>query len=70
MTTGIKDPRVGYWEPAKFLAKLKKYKTDQNPLLLKTQMSAGHFGKMSRFEVYKEYAEEYAFVLHQSGRYN
>ena len=63
MTTGIKDPRVGYWEPAKFLAKLKKLKTDQNPLLLKTNLSAGHFGKSSRFEVYKEYAEEYAFIL-------
>ena len=63
MTTGIKDPRVGYWEPAKFLAKLKKLKTNKNPLLLKTNMSAGHFGKSSRFEAYKEYAEEYVFIL-------
>ena len=64
MTTGIKDPRVGYWEPAKFLAKIKSMKLDQNPLLMKTNMAAGHFGKSSRFEMYKEYAEEYAFILH------
>lgn len=64
MTTGIKDPRVGYWEPAKFLAKIKSMKLDKNPLLMKTNMAAGHFGKSSRFEMYREYAQEYAFILH------
>lgn len=67
MTAGIRDPRVGYWEPAKYLAKLKELKIDNNPCHLKTNMVAGHFGKTSRYEAYKEYAEQYGFVLKTFG---
>lgn len=63
MTAGLKDPRVAYWEPAKFYSKLKQLKTDTNLLLFKTNMGAGHFGKSARYEHLKEIAEEYAFVL-------
>lgn len=63
MTAGLTDPRVGYWEPAKFWLKLQKMRTNENLLLLKTQMSAGHFGHSSRFEMYREKAEELAFMM-------
>jgi len=67
MTAGLNDPRVSYWEPAKFVARLRATKTDSNELLLKTQMSAGHFGASGRYEVLKEVAFDYAFVLTRLG---
>ncbi len=63
VTAGLNDPRVTYWEPAKWVARLRENKTDANPLLLKTNMSAGHGGKSGRFEALRETAEEYAFIL-------
>ncbi|ODP38200.1 S9 family peptidase [Sphingomonas turrisvirgatae] len=64
---GLNDPRVTYWEPAKWAAKLRATKTDDNLLLLKTNMGAGHGGKSGRWESLKETAEENAFVLWQLG---
>ena len=64
---GLNDPRVTYWEPAKWAAKLRHVKTDDNLLLLKTNMGAGHGGKSGRFESLREAAEEHAFVLWQLG---
>ncbi|WP_298525778.1 S9 family peptidase [uncultured Christiangramia sp.] len=63
VTTGLHDSQVQYWEPAKWIAKLREYKTDQNVLLLHTNMDAGHGGASGRFEALKEVAEEYAFLL-------
>ena len=62
---GLNDPRVTYWEPAKWAAKLRATKSDDNILLLKTNMGAGHGGKSGRFESLREAAEEHAFVLWQ-----
>ncbi len=67
VTAGLNDPRVTYWEPAKWVAKLRELKTDSNELLLKTNMGAGHGGKSGRFESLKEVAEEFAFILWQLG---
>ncbi|MBC2651379.1 S9 family peptidase [Novosphingobium flavum] len=67
VTAGLNDPRVTYWEPAKWVAKLRELKTDRNELLLKTNMGAGHGGKSGRFESLRETAEEFAFVLWQLG---
>jgi len=64
---GLNDPRVTYWEPAKWAAKLRATKTDDNILLLKTNMGAGHGGKSGRWESLHEAAEENAFVLWQLG---
>jgi oligopeptidase B len=63
VTTGLFDSQVQYWEPAKWVAKLRDMKTDKNPLLLYTNMSAGHGGASGRFERYKETALEYTFML-------
>lgn len=63
VTAGLNDPRVQYWEPAKWTAKLRDMKTNENTLLLKTNMGAGHGGASGRYEALKEYAFEYAFVL-------
>ncbi len=67
VTAGLNDPRVTYWEPAKWVAKLRATKTDENELLLKTNMGAGHGGKSGRFTALYETAEEFAFVLWQLG---
>ena len=67
VTAGLNDPRVTYWEPAKWVAKLRELKTDGNELLLKTNMGAGHGGKSGRFESLRETAEEFAFILWQLG---
>ncbi len=63
VTAGLNDPRVTYWEPAKYVAKLRTLKRDDNVLLLKTNMGAGHGGKTGRFDALEELAEEYAFFL-------
>jgi oligopeptidase B len=67
VTAGLNDPRVTYWEPAKWVAKLRATKTDQNMLILKTNMGAGHGGKSGRFESLREDAEEAVFFLWQLG---
>jgi len=67
VTAGLNDPRVTYWEPAKWVARLRALKTDGNELLLKTNMGAGHGGKSGRFESLRETAEEFAFILWQLG---
>ncbi|MFN6935598.1 MAG: S9 family peptidase [Tsuneonella sp.] len=67
VTAGLNDPRVTYWEPAKWVARLREMKTDDNVLLLKTNMGAGHGGKSGRFESLQETAEEYGFILWQMG---
>jgi oligopeptidase B len=67
ITGGLNDPRVTYWEPAKWAARLREKKTDENMLLLKTNMGAGHGGKSGRFESLRETAEEFAFFLWQMG---
>ena len=63
--TGLHDSQVQYWEPAKWVAKLREFKTDPNILLLKTNMEAGHGGASGRFRRIKETALEYAFLLDQ-----
>ncbi len=63
VTGGLNDPRVSYWEPAKWVAKLRALKTDHNVLLLKTNMGSGHFGPSGRYEGIKETAFDYAFLL-------
>jgi len=67
ITGGLNDPRVTYWEPAKWAARLRATKTDDNLLLLKINMGAGHGGKSGRFELLREDAEAFAFVLTQMG---
>lgn len=67
VTAGLNDPRVTYWEPAKWVAKLRELRTNDTELLLKTNMGAGHGGKSGRFESLKETAEEFAFILWQMG---
>ena len=68
VTAGLNDPRVTYWEPAKWTAKLRATKTDENLLLLKTNMSAGHGGKSGRYRRLHETAEEYTFLLMAFGK--
>ncbi|MBM5812433.1 MAG: S9 family peptidase [Gammaproteobacteria bacterium] len=67
VTTGLWDSQVQYYEPAKWVARLRACRTDANPLLLRTTMEAGHGGKSGRFQRYREIAEEYAFLLDQAG---
>ncbi|WP_338467105.1 S9 family peptidase [Novosphingobium sp. ZN18A2] len=67
VTAGLNDPRVTYWEPAKWVARLREMRTNDAELLLKTNMGAGHGGKSGRFESLKETAEEFAFILWQLG---
>jgi oligopeptidase B len=63
VTAGLNDPRVTYWEPAKFVAKLRHLRTNDAPLVFRTNMGAGHAGKSGRFESLRETAEEYAFFI-------
>jgi len=67
VTTGLNDPRVAYWEPAKWVARLRAMKTDHNLLLLKTEMGAGHAGPSGRYAHYRETAFFYAFLLFSLG---
>ena len=63
VTAGVSDPRVTYWEPAKWVARLRSVKTDNNVLLLKTNMTSGHFGKTGRFAGLEDSARSTAFAL-------
>ena len=63
VTGGLHDPRVTYWEPAKWVAKLREMKTDDRMLLFKTNMDTGHSGSSGRYQAFKELAMEYAFLL-------
>ena len=65
--TSLNDSQVMYWEPAKYVAKLRAMKTDSNPLLLKTNMGAGHGGASGRYDALREVAFDYAFILSQFG---
>jgi len=67
VTAGLNDPRVGYWEPAKWVARLRATRTDHNPLLLRTNMGAGHGGASGRYDALRENAIRYAFILDQLG---
>lgn len=67
VTTGLNDPRVAFWEPAKWVAKLRATKTDDNLLLLKTNMGAGHGGSSGRYDALREVAFRYAFILRGLG---
>lgn len=67
VTTGLHDSQVQYFEPMKWVAKLREYKTDDNLLLFKTDMEAGHGGASGRFKRFESTALEYAFVLHLAG---
>jgi oligopeptidase B len=68
ITTGLHDSQVQYWEPAKWVAKLREMKTDNNPLIMHTNMEAGHGGASGRFRRLKETAMMYAFVLDLAGK--
>ncbi|HMP13684.1 MAG TPA: S9 family peptidase [Saprospiraceae bacterium] len=68
ITTGLHDSQVQYWEPAKWVAKLREMKTDKNPLLMHTNMEAGHGGASGRFRALKETAMQYAFLLDLAGK--
>ena len=68
VTAGLNDPRVSYWEPAKWVAKLRALKKDSNVLLLKTDLGSGHFGPSGRYEGIKETAFDYAFLLQALSR--
>ena len=68
VSTGLHDSQVQYFEPAKWVAKLRATKTDKNPLLLKTNMDAGHGGASGRFKAFKETATEYTFLLDLAGK--
>ena len=67
-TAGLNDPRVSYWEPTKWVAKLRSLKTDENLLLLRTNMGAGHGGASGRYDYLKEIAFEYAFIIDRVGK--
>lgn len=68
--TSLNDSQVMYWEPAKYVARVRALKTDSNPLILKTIMEAGHGGASGRYDALKELAFTYAFILDQSGLAN
>jgi oligopeptidase B len=65
--TSLNDSQVMYWEPAKYVAKLRAMKTDKNPLLFRINMGAGHGGSSGRYDALKETAFDYAFILSQFG---
>ena len=68
VTAGLADPRVTYWEPAKWVAKLRAHRTNEEPLIFKTNMEAGHGGRSGRFEYLREKAEAYGFILSVLGK--
>ena len=68
VTAGYHDSQVQYWEPAKWVAKMRTMKRDNNLLFLVTNMDAGHSGASGRFDNLKETAKEYAFILQLEGK--
>jgi oligopeptidase B len=70
VTSGLHDSQVQYWEPTKWVAKLRELKTDDHKLLLYTNMDAGHGGASGRFKALKELAREYTFILDLAGKLN
>jgi oligopeptidase B len=70
VTTGLHDSQVQYWEPAKWVAKLRELKTDENNLFLNTNMETGHGGSSGRFESLKDLAKEYTFLFDLENIYN
>jgi oligopeptidase B len=66
-TTGLNDPRVAYWEPAKWVAKLRTMKTDRNPVVLRVNLGAGHGGASGRYDRLREIALDYAFLIDRIG---
>jgi oligopeptidase B len=62
VTSGLYDERVSYWEPMKWIAKLREFKTDDNKIILKTNMSAGHFGSSDKFAYLREIAERFSYI--------
>ena len=68
VTAGLNDPRVSYWEPAKWVAKLRDKTTGDAPILLKTNMDAGHGGASGRFQRLEEVAFEYSFAIKVAGK--
>jgi len=67
VVTGLWDSQVQYYEPAKWVARLRATKTDQRPLIFSVDMAAGHGGKSGRYQKYQDTAREYAFILSQLG---
>ncbi|MDP8991549.1 MAG: prolyl oligopeptidase family serine peptidase, partial [Actinomycetota bacterium] len=67
VTAGVNDPRVSYWEPAKWVQRLRERTTSGNPVLLKTEMGAGHMGPSGRYDAWRDEAQVYAFVLDAVG---
>jgi oligopeptidase B len=68
VTAGYHDSQVPYWEPAKWVAKLRDLKTDKNVLLLNTNMKAGHSGESGRFDALKDTTKHYTFILQLEGK--
>ncbi|HUJ66176.1 MAG TPA: prolyl oligopeptidase family serine peptidase, partial [Acidimicrobiales bacterium] len=70
VTAGLNDPRVGYWEPAKWVAKLRAAGAGSNtrPILLRTELGAGHQGPSGRYDVWRDEARVQAFILTQANR--
>jgi oligopeptidase B len=67
VTAGLNDPRVSYWEPAKWVQKLRATKLDRHPVLLKTEMGAGHMGPSGRYDAWRDEAFVYAFLIDALG---
>lgn len=67
ITTGLNDPRVSFWEPAKFTAKLRELKTDDNLVLFYVNYDSGHAGASGRYDYIKEIALDFAFLLDRMG---
>ena len=65
--TSLNDSQVMYWEPAKYVAKLRTLKTDRRPLLFKTNMAAGHGGSSGRYDYLREVAFDFAYILKEVG---
>jgi oligopeptidase B len=63
VTAGLSDPRVTYWQPAKWIAKLREYNKSKEPILLYTEMESGHFGQSGRYNYLKQKARMYNFIL-------
>jgi oligopeptidase B len=70
VTTSLNDSQVMYWEPTKYVAKMRATKTDRNPLLFKCNMAAGHGGASGRYDAIKDQAFIYAVMLDQIGAVN